>query len=122
LYTPNEIDDEAKNKFKKLFIGNKDIAQLGLLDPCRYSVGKVLDGFDQLISLVSEVFQLANTRRDFPKATKLALRFLIRRSQANSLDLQEIMHQLRTEKSISKPYRCFLPIIDQAGILRSKSR
>ncbi len=27
--------------------------------------------------------------------------------------LQEIMHQLRTEKSISKPYRSFLPCIDK---------
>ncbi len=83
---------------KKLFIGNIDIAQLSLLDPCRYSVGKVWDGFDELTSLASEVFKLANPRRDFPKASKLALRFLIRRSQANSLALQEIMHQLRTEK------------------------
>ncbi len=74
---------------KKLFIGNIDIAQLGLLDPCRYSVGKVWEGFDQLTSLTSEVFKLANPRRDFPKASKLALSFLI---------LQEIMHQLRTEK------------------------
>ena len=119
---PTEVDDEAKNEFKKLFIGNIDIAQLGLLDPCRYSVGKVWNGFDQLISLASEIFKLANPRRDFPRANKLALQFLIRRSQANSLDLQEIMHQLRTEKQISKPYRSFLPFIDKAGILRSKSR
>jgi hypothetical protein len=91
----------------------------GLLDPCRYSVGKVWDGFDQLISLASEVFKLANPRRDFLKAPKLALRFLKRRSQANSLALQEIMHQLRTEKLISKPYRSFLSFI---CIRRSKSR
>jgi hypothetical protein len=32
------------------------------------------------------------------------------------------MHQVRTEKPISKPYRSFLPFIDQAGILRSRSR
>ncbi len=111
-----------KNEFKKLFIGNIDVAQLGLLDPCRYSVRKVWDGFDQLTSLATEVFKLANLRRDYPKACKLALRFLIRRSQANSLALQEIMHQLRTERSISIPYRSFLPFIDKAGILRSKSR
>jgi hypothetical protein len=119
---PAEVDNEAKNEFKKLFIGNIDIAQLGILDPCRYSVGKVWDGFDQLISLASEIFKLANPRRDFPKATKLALRFLIRRLQTNSLDLQEIMHQLRTKKPISKPYRSFLPFIDQAATLRSKRR
>jgi hypothetical protein len=100
---PVEVDDEAKNEFKKLFIGNIDIAQLSLLDPCRYSVGKVWNGFDQLISLASEILKQANPRRDFPRANKLALRFLIRRSQANSLDLQEIMHQLRTKKQISKP-------------------
>ncbi len=52
---PTEVDDEAKNEFKKLFIGNIDIAQLSLLDPCRYSVGKVWDGFDRLISLATEV-------------------------------------------------------------------
>jgi len=91
---PTEVDDEAKNEFKKLFIGNIDIAQLSLLDPCRYSVGKVWDGFDRLISLATEVFKLANPRRDYPKASKVALRFLIRRSQANSLALQEIMHQI----------------------------
>jgi len=85
---PAEVDDEAKNEFKKLFIGNIDMNQLGLLDPFRYSVGKVWDGFDQLISLASEIFKLANPRRYFPKATKLALRFQIRKSQANSLDLQ----------------------------------
>jgi hypothetical protein len=118
---PTEVDDEAKNEFKKLFIGNIDIAQLGLLDPCRYSIGKVWNNFDQLINLASEVFKLANPRRDFPKATKLALRFQIRRSQANSLDLQEIMYQVRTEKLISKEYRSFLPFIDQAGILRSQA-
>ncbi len=119
---PTEVDDEAKNELKKLFIGNIDTAQLGLLYPCRYSVGKVWNGFDQLISLALEVFKLANPRRDFPKATKLALRFLIRKSQANSLDLQKIMHQVRTEKLISTSYRSFLPFIDQAGILRSRSR
>jgi len=32
---PTEVDDEAMNEFKKLFIGNIDIAQLGLLGPCR---------------------------------------------------------------------------------------
>ncbi len=114
------MDDEAKNEFMKLFIGNIERAQLGLLDPCRYRVGKVWNGFDQLISLASEIFKLANPRRDFPRANKLALRFLIRRSQANSLDLQEIIHQIRTEKMISKPYRSFLPFIDPAGFLRSK--
>jgi len=67
---PTEVDDEAKNEFKKLFIGNIDIAQLSLLDPCRYSVGKVWDGFDRLISLATEVFKLANPRRDYPKASK----------------------------------------------------
>ncbi len=95
---PTEVDGEAKNEFKKLFIGNIFIAQFGILDPRRYSVGKVWDVFDQLTSLASEIFKLAYPRRDFPKANKLALRFLIRRSQANSLALQEIMHQLRTEK------------------------
>ena len=80
--------------------------------------GKLWDGFDQHISLASEVIKLANPSRDFPKATKLALRFLIRRSQTNSLDLQEIMHQLRTESLISKLYRSFLPFIDYAGIQR----
>jgi hypothetical protein len=119
---PAEVDDEAKNEFKKLFIGNIDIAQLGLLDPCRYSVSKVWDGFDQLISLAFEVFKLANPKRDYPKASRLALRLLMRRSQAKSLALQEIMHQKRTDKSISKPYRSSLPFIDIAGILRSKSR
>jgi hypothetical protein len=32
------------------------------------------------------------------------------------------MHKLRTEKPISKPYRSFLLFIDQAGILRSRSK
>jgi len=72
--------------------------------------------------LASEVFKLAKPRRDIPRAVKLALRFLIRRSQANSLELQEIMHQVRTEKQISEVYRSFLPFIDQAGILRPRSR
>jgi hypothetical protein len=103
-------------KFKKLFIENIDIAQLGLLNPCRYSAGKFWNGFDRIVSLASEVFKLSNLRRDFPKATKLALRFLIGRSQANSLDLQENMHQFRSENLISKPYRSFLPFIDQAGL------
>ncbi len=92
---PTEVDNEAKNEFKKLFIGQIGIAQQSLLAPSRFSVGKVWDGFDQLVSLVTEVFKLANPRRDFPKARKLALRFLIRKSQANSLDLQELMNQLR---------------------------
>ena len=69
---PTEVDDEAKNEFKKLFIGNIDIGQLGLLDPCRYTVGKVWDGFDRLTSLATEAFNLANPRRYFPKASKLA--------------------------------------------------
>jgi hypothetical protein len=72
--------------------------------------------------LATEVFKLANPRRDYPKASRLALRFLIRRSQANSLALQKIMHQIRTDKLISKLYRSSLPFIDIAGILRSKSR
>ncbi len=63
------MENEVKNEFKKLFIGNIDIAQLGLLDPCRYSVGKVWNGFDQFISLASEISKLANARRDFPRAT-----------------------------------------------------
>jgi len=46
---PTEMDYEGNKKFNKLFIGNLDIAQLGPLDPCRYSVGKVWNGFDQLI-------------------------------------------------------------------------
>ncbi len=50
---PAEVDDEAKNEFKRLFIGNIEVVQLGLLDPCRYSVGKVWNGFDQLVSLAS---------------------------------------------------------------------
>ncbi len=46
---PTEVDDEANNEFNKLFIGNLDVAQLGPLDPPRYSVGKIWNGFDQLI-------------------------------------------------------------------------
>jgi hypothetical protein len=119
---PTEVDDGAKNEFKKLFIGNIDIAQHGGFDPCRYSVGKVWGGFDRLVSLTSEVFKLANPKRDFTKATKLVLRFLIRKLQVNSQELQEIMYQVRTEKPISKLYKSFLPFIDQGGNLRSLSR
>ena len=85
FFPPTEVDDEAKNEFKNLFIGNIDIAQLSLFDPCRYSVRKVCDGSDQLTSLATEFFKLANPRRDYPKASRIALRFLLRRSQANSL-------------------------------------
>jgi hypothetical protein len=89
---PKEIDDEAKDEFKKLFTGQIDMAQQGLLDPSRFSVGKVWDGYDQLLSLA--IFKLAYPKRDYPRARKLANRFLVRRLQQNSEDLSKVSEQL----------------------------
>jgi hypothetical protein len=63
---PKEIDDEAKDEFKKLFTSQIDIAQQGLLDPSKFSVRKVWDGYDELLSLTTLNFKLAN-----PKGTTL---------------------------------------------------
>ena len=119
---PKEIDDEAKDEFKKLFTGQIDIAQQGLIDPSRFSVGKVWDGYDQLLSLATLIFKLANPKRDYPRARKLANRFLVRRSQQHSEDLSKVSEQLKKGEKVSKPYRSFLPFLDESGILRSKSR
>jgi len=72
---PKEIDDEDKDEFKKLFTGKIDIAQQGLLDPSKFSVRKVWDGYDQLQSLATLVFKLTNPKRDYPRVRKLANRF-----------------------------------------------
>jgi len=73
-------------------MGNRNAAQQSLLNPSRLSLGKIWKGFDQLISSSSEVLLLVNPGRNFPKATKLEIGFLKRRSKTNSLHLQDIMH------------------------------
>jgi hypothetical protein len=62
LFHPKEIDNEAKDEFKKLFTGQIDIAPQGLLDPSKFSVRKVWDGYDQLLSLATLIFKLANPK------------------------------------------------------------
>jgi hypothetical protein len=73
-------------------MGNIDTAQQSLLNPSRLSLGKIWKGFDQLISFSSEVLLFVNTWRNFPEATKLNIGFLKRKSETNSLHLQDIMH------------------------------
>jgi hypothetical protein len=51
---PKETDDEVK---EELYTGQIDIAQQGLLDPGKFRVGKVWDGYDQLLSLATLIFK-----------------------------------------------------------------
>ena len=102
---PKEIEDEAKDEFKKLFTGQIDIAQQ-----------------QSTSNFCTLIFKLANPKRDYPRARKLANRFLVRRLQQNSEDLSKVSEQLKSGEKVSKLYRSFLPFLDESGILRSKSR
>jgi hypothetical protein len=122
LIPPKEIDDEAKDDFKKLFTGQIDIAQQGLLDPSKFSFGEVWEGYDQLLSLATLIFKLANPKRDYSRVRKIANRFLVRRSQQNNKELSKVSEQLRSGGKVSKLCKSFLPFLDESGILRLKSR
>jgi hypothetical protein len=67
---PKEIDDETKDEFKKLFTSQIDTAQQGLPDPSKFSVEKVWNGYDQLLSLATLIFKLANPKSELHYSEK----------------------------------------------------
>ena len=126
-FIPSTCSDDAKTEFRKFAVMTLNRQPVSLveraLDPERYSVGEIYDGFKRLVHVTAMFLGLLVRVHLTPRAYKEGLYFQCRRAQRDSLDLSELTSEL--ERGIKIKNRRFLsldPFVDSSGMLRSRSR
>jgi hypothetical protein len=128
--TPLESTDEVQNELKKLFCGdiNKiDFKQTDLqsevLNPERYSVGKLYNGFRKLINITMKVFAFlkAKDKLTHKECEEKAKTYLVLQAQQEEPFVQNVIDQL-TNNEVLLEFGSLKPFVDENGILRSDSR
>ena len=126
-FIPSTCTEDARIEFRKFAVMNilrQPVCQIERgLDPERYSVGKIYNGFKRLVHVTAIFLGLLCRIILTPKAYREALYFQCRRAQRDSLDLSELMTQLETGKKIqNRKFLSLDPFLDETGLLRSRSR
>ena len=144
-FTPASCSDEGKTEFKKFLvmaIQMPDQTRLPIpsieeaLDPKRFSVGEVYDGYDRLMKITTAYIRQLHyaIRRRLAKVEvrlhddvvfrEHALKYHLRKAQQDSTNLSELMQQLKTgQKAKNRRYQSLEPIWDKKdSLIRSNSR
>ena len=126
-FIPNTCTDDAKIEFRKFAIMTVDRKPVctveRALNPERYSVGEIYDGYKRLVRVTAIFLGLLVRVFLTPKATKEAIYFQCRRAQRDSEGLSELITQIETKTKIqNRRYIGLDPFLDESGLLRSKSR
>ena len=167
-FTPKACTDEGKNEFKKfaimasqkpeeyemdmdtvnaLVIQPRPIPSVErALDPKRFSVGKLYDGYERLLKVtiifLRQIYYRIRTQRKIPETMKTdgatfrthAIKYHLRKAQEDSLRLSELKIQLqkaelpkdkmfkRKGTPYEKKYGSLDPFLDKEGLIRSNSR
>ena len=131
--TPSESSDEVQNELKKLFCG--DINKIDfkhtdhksnmseVLNPERYSVGKLYNGFRKLINITMKVFafQKAKDKLTHKECEEKAKAYLVLQAQREEPFVQNVIDQLSNNEVLLE-LGSLKPFVDENGILRSDSR
>ena len=124
-----QAKEETKNEIRQVMVltgqlsQNKETAEdkVDYLDPKRFSVGKLYDGYVQLRERALKLLpnrSLKHKNQQIVEADKL----LIRMSQIRSYE--DVIDALKAKKPLPKKHALikYRPYLDEEGILRSQSR
>ena len=129
---PSEPTEAVSNELKKLFCGeihktdlipDKSSKMFSILNPERFSVGKLYNGFQRLLNITMKVFAFLRVRDKMkPKeCEEKAKRFLVSKAQQEDPFLQNIIDQLANNEALQE-LGSLKPFLDEYGVLRSDSR
>ena len=127
---PSEPTNEVSNELKKLFSGEVHTINLKpeskmftVLNPERFSTGKLYNGFRRLLNITMRVFAFLKVKDNLkPKeCEEKAKRFLVSQAQQEDPFIQNIIDQLNNEEPLQE-LGALKPFVDTHGILRSDSR
>ena len=126
-FVPPECNDDGKPEFKKFSVMTAALQPLDevkrCLDPERYSVGILYDGFKRLIKITA-IFIASLVRRKITHHTyNAALKLQLYKAQEDSSGLGQLRIDLDKGFDITdKRYTSLCPFICKDGLIRAKSR
>lgn len=126
-----EPNEEAKGEIKKLFSDeihtvfhvSNGANNLDKLDPERFSVGKIFDGYDKLLKIIMLCISWFHQKNPLSQKElhKRSLNYLVKKNQNNDPNFVIVIDQISNKEPISV-FRNYSPFIDEYGIIRSHSR
>ena len=126
-----ESNEETKGEFKKLFSGEVhtvfhvsdegDI--LDRLDPARFSVGKLYDGYNRLVKVTMFCISWFHKKAPLPQRElhKISLDYLVTKDQRNDPNFVTVIDEISNKETVSV-FKNYSPFIDEYGVVRSHSR
>ena len=128
-----EKDESVQSEYKKMFNPSADsflvfkVIDTGDflpgLDPTKFTVGQIYNGYRKLLNILIRIFRWRHCRKPVEnhELEKKALNYLVLKAQRDDPDLATINDELTNDESPSK-FPTLKPFIDVNGIVRSNGR